>query len=92
MKDIHEVGGKNDQKQSKYGHLWVINFQDFFFQNWKSSDLEKIVFYVVNFHPIKIKTCLAPQNVHQNFTFVKFLNVVCRKMARNGPKMTIYKS
>ena len=63
------------------------DFQDFFFQNWKSRYSEKIVFYVVNFHPIKIQTCLAPQNVRQNFTFVKVLNVVCGKMARNGLKM-----
>ena len=30
---------------------------------------------------------MAPQNVCQKFTFVKVLNVVCGKMARNGLKM-----
>ena len=32
---------KNDQKWSKNGHLWVINFWDFFFQNlkkWKRKE------------------------------------------------------
>ena len=30
---------------------------------------------------------MAPQNVCQKFTFIKVLNVVCGKMARNGLKM-----
>jgi hypothetical protein len=44
----------NDQNQSKNGHLWLINFQDFFFQNWKSRDSEKNLLYVVDFNPIEV--------------------------------------
>ena len=39
----------------------------------------KIVFYVLVFDPIKILILLAPQNVHQNLSFVKDINVVGKK-------------
>ena len=48
----------------------------------------KIVFYVLVFDPIKILILLAPQNVHQNLSFVKDINAAGEKMARNGYKMT----
>ena len=42
--------------------------------------------YVVAFDPIKIQTCLAPQNDCQNLSFVKDNNVIGEKMTRNGCK------
>ena len=42
--------------------------------------------YVVAFDPIKIQTCLAPQNDCQNLSFVKDDYVVVEKMTRNGRK------
>ena len=48
---------------------------------------ETFVFYAVALDPIKIWTCLAPQNDHQHLSFVKDYNVVGKKMIRNGHKM-----
>ena len=42
--------------------------------------------YVVAFDPIKIQTCLAPQNDCQNLSIVKDNYVVREKMSRNGRK------
>ena len=62
----------------------------FFLQNCKK--LEAInVFYVVAFDPIKILTCMALQNDCQNLSFVKAINVVGKKMARNTRKMANFK-
>ena len=47
---------------------------------------KKIVIYDVAFDPMKIQTCLAPQNDFQNLIFVKDNYVVGKKMTRNGPK------
>ena len=44
------------------------------------------VFYLKTFKPIMIYTCLAPQNDHQNFIFVKDTYVDGKKLARNGRK------
>ena len=52
--------------------------------------MNKIVFYVVVFDPIKILVGWALQNNHQNLSFVKDFYVAGRKMARNGHKMAIY--
>ena len=49
--------------------------------------MNKIVFYVVAFDPIKIQASQALQNVPLNPSFVKDIIVVGRKMARNGRKM-----
>ena len=46
--------------------------------------MNKIVFYVIAFDQIKIQASQAPQNIP---SFVKDINVVGRKMARNGHKM-----
>jgi hypothetical protein len=43
----------------------------------------------VAFDPIKILTCVALQNDHQNLSFVKATNVVGKKMTRNTCKITI---
>ena len=54
--------------------------------------MNEIVFYVVAFDPIQIQTSQAPQNVPLIPSFVKDINVVGRKMARNGRKMATYDS
>ena len=58
----------------------------------KSRDSEKIVFYVEDFYPIRIQTCLALQNDRQKLWFVKDNYVVGKKETRNGHKMTNLKS
>ena len=75
------------KKWSKKGHLSVINFQDFFFQNLKKMEKERIVFYVAAFDSIKIQTPLASQNDRHNLSFLKDIYVVGEKMTRNGGKM-----
>ena len=46
--------------------------------------------YVVAFDPIKILTWWDLQNDRQNLSFVKDVNVVAKKIAKNGHKMVIY--
>ena len=43
--------------------------------------------YVIDFDPIGIYTCLAPQNDRQYLNFVKYIYVDGKKMARNGSKI-----
>ena len=43
--------------------------------------------YVVALGPIKIQTCLAPQNDYQNLSFVKGAYVAGKEMTRNGRKI-----
>ena len=83
---------KNDHKCSKNGHFWNLNFQVFFFQNWKTQFSNQIVIYVIAFDPINIQTCLAPQNDRQNLSFVKDSYVLAQKMTRNGRKLAKCKS
>ena len=47
--------------------------------------------YVVDFDPIKILTCWALQNDHQNLSFVKDEDTYGKKMARIGRTKVIYK-
>ena len=47
-------------------------------------------FYVINFEPIEVQTCSAPQNDSLNLSFVKDVSVVAKKMAKNGCKIAIY--
>ena len=47
------------------------------------------MFCVITFKPIKIQTCLAPQNDRLNLSFVKDIYVDGVKLARNGLKTTI---
>ena len=42
-------------------------------------ETEKFVFFAVAFDPIKIWTCLTPQNDHQNLSVVKDYNVDGKK-------------
>ena len=58
-------------------------FSGFFLPKLKKMETEKFVFNAVAFDPIKIWTCLAPQNGHQHLSFVKDYNVVGKKR----PKM-----
>ena len=50
---------------------------------------KKIVIYVITFDPTKIFIDWAHQNDCQNLIFVKAINVVVKKMARNGRKVAI---
>ena len=45
------------------------------------------MFYLVFFNPNKNKMHFAPQNIYQNLSFVKDINVVCEKMTRNCCKI-----
>ena len=49
------------------------------------------MFYAVAFDPIKIWTCLTPQNDHQHLSFVKDYNVVGEQLTRNGTKKAKHK-
>ena len=48
--------------------------------------MTKIVIHVVVFDPIKISIGLIHQNDLQKLSFVKAINLGCRKMTRNTPK------
>ncbi len=41
---------------------------------------------VIDFDPIKIQTCLDPQNDRQHLLFVKYIYVDAKKMTTKGPK------
>ena len=62
-------------------------FSFFSYKIEKTGNKEGNVFSLVVFDPIKINSRLATQNVHQNLTFVKDINVVCEKMNRNCRKI-----
>ena len=47
----------------------------FFLQNRTKTKMEKIVFFVITFEPIKIQTHSTPQNDRLNFRFVKDIHV-----------------
>ena len=53
---------------------------------------EIFVFCVITFEPIKIYTCLAPQNDGLNLSFVKDNYVDGGKLARNGRKTAFCQS
>jgi hypothetical protein len=57
----------------------VYESQIFILSSYKidKNGNKKIMFYIIVFDPIRINTHLAPQNVHQNISFVKDINVVC---------------
>jgi 1,4-alpha-glucan branching enzyme len=48
------------------------------------------LYYVIAFDPIKILTQYASQNDGLNLNFLKDVNIVAKKMAKNGHKMAIY--
>ena len=51
-----------------------------------------MLFYVIDFYPIGIYTCLALQNDCQNLNSVKYMCVGGQKMASNGCKLAKRKS
>ena len=61
-------------------------FSEFFLPKLKKKRKKK-GFYVVAFDPIRIQTCLTPQNDHQNLSFVKDIHAVAKKMTRNDRKI-----
>ena len=56
-----------------------ITQMSFFLQYHKNPETEIFAFCVINFEPIGIKTCLAPQNDRLNLSFVKDIHVVGKK-------------
>ena len=48
-------------------------------------------YYVVAFDLIKSQTHYTPQNDRQNFSFVKDIYVVAKKMTTDGQKRPIFK-
>jgi hypothetical protein len=46
-------------------------------------------FYVITSEPIEVQTRSVPQNDRLNLSFVKYIKVVVKKMARNGRKTAI---
>ena len=53
---------------------------------------EMFAFCVITFAPVTIQTHSALQNDRLILSFVKDMNVVGKKMARNGRKTAIYQS
>ena len=47
---------------------------------------------VIDFDPIKIQTCLAPQNDRQHLSFVKDNYVDAKQMTTKGQKMAFFKT
>ena len=47
---------------------------------------------VIAFDPIKIQTCLAPQNDRQHLSFVKYIYVDAKKMTSKGQKRAIFET
>ena len=59
----------------------------FFLTKLKKKDTKNNFVLSCCFDPIKIRTRLAPQNVHKNLSFVKDTNVVCQNMTRKCCKI-----
>ena len=49
--------------------------------------MDIFAFCVINFEPIRIQTCSAPQNDGLNLSFVKDINTVDKKMAGSDRKI-----
>ena len=58
---------------------------------WKKTILGKFVFYIADFDPIEIQTCLAPHNDRQDLLFVKDTYVNAKKMTTKGSKWPLLK-
>ena len=63
-------------------------FSEFFLPKLEKKLQPKNVFYVVAFNIIRIQAHLAPQNEHQNLSFMKDIHVVGKKMTRNDHEIT----
>ena len=62
-------------------------FSLFFLTKLKKTETKNNFVLSCSFDPIKIRTRLAPQNVHKNLSFVKDTNVVCQNMTRKCCKI-----
>ena len=67
------------------------NANVFFVQNSKKREMKIFLFCVITFELIVTKTCKAPQNDHQNLSFVKDKYTYGKKMARKGHTKVICK-
>ena len=63
------------------------DFLVIFLTKLKKTGNDKIVFYVIVFDQIGIQISWAHQNDHQNLSFMRDINEVAKKMARNGLKI-----
>ena len=63
------------------------DFLAFFLTKLKKTGNDKIVFYIIVFDQIGIQISWAHQNDHQNLSFMRDINEVAKKMARNGLKI-----
>ena len=59
----------------------------FFLTKLKKTETKNNFDLSCSFDPIKIRTRLAPQNVHKNLIFVKDTNLVCQNMTRKCCKI-----
>ena len=62
-------------------------FSEIFLPKLKKNMETKKKIYVVAFDLIRIQTGLAPQNEHQNLSFLKVVHVVGKRMTRNNHKI-----
>ena len=62
-------------------------FSEIFLPELKKTWKQKKVFHVVAFDLIRIQTCLAPQNEHQNLSFVKDIHEDDKRINRNDHKI-----
>ena len=62
-------------------------FSEFFLPKLKKNMETKKSFHVVALDVIRIQTGFAPQNGHQNLSFVKDIHVVGKKITRNDRKI-----
>ena len=69
-----------------------MNFQLFVLQNGTKTEMRTFVFPVIAFDPVRILTCSVPHKDCLNLCFVKYNNVVGKKMIRNSHKMPITRS
>ena len=63
-----------------------------FLQNSTKTKMEIIAFCIITLEPIKVQTCLAPQNDRLNLSFVKDIYVDGGNLARKGCKTAISQS
>ena len=56
------------------------------------TQMKIFAFCVITFEPIEVQTRLTPQNDRLKLSFVKDVNVIGKKMARNGCTTAIYQS
>ena len=63
------------------------DFLVFFLTKLKKTGNDKIVFYIIVVDQMGVQIIWAHQNDHQNIIFMRDINEVAKKMARNGLKI-----